>query len=1337
MNLVNKPNPMTAMTLLAWQDCVERLDTLLLEIRHLQVNLIYTLRTPTLYRALRFEEDHLWGGNWERGSGNPMDDSWLNSLIKADCSENDLASWWIIQFPLPSKFVEETLKNREAPKGVDEKVRQKIAEEMRKEAEIHWKTGYWDNDQKRHYRVLHNAQAIKSNILADKLYIFKWAASFFHINPHTGPDLDQLDPNDLARLMVLRAAILTRMQDIYLPRVEDVQAQVSRALESNWEEYSRPSLGRRRDQALYSEILSKRTKQAHTELNSLTDEFGVPCVDEDMDCINTFHRWEHDFTSHFGLFVDEVGLPFIKQGASLKSHSLFVNSSFWMLERPDLQPSIVHEVAHGILKMRFQDLSPWYLQGADDEFSRIIRLLHQCMEEFGLVRDSRTGQSTTHLPRYNLREIASDLLAATANGPSYLYALFLEILGLGLEDLFHVPPDRLDLTMMNHLDGSVGATSQNREWYFRLRLVSAWLQGLDGVSKFNGTSKASDVSALDVILYDGIDKLLDTMLDYLNDMAPPEYQNGPGWKHLTDMMCKVVVNSPAMDIGRNWRNKRRKFHQSHHSDQNGTFFKSESWSLPSVVREFLFNELVKIKEGLFNHELENITSPTIKQYKEAFNSRYPGVLSSSHSQDISILYQSYDIPWQCAILRAWDFLHPESSKRVPPKYWCYDMHYQMALGRELYQHAQEFYLLLGSQTDQPLGDAYRVLAQLIWRDKEEQLSKDQFAKDYHKPVLLGIEKWMNGSVEGSDIVDRLSRNGSNIILGNWEFIDFQPFYEGETISIERLLKALSKFDEKKYQNVMVDLSKLLSVEMLLSSKMLHRIPDLKFFPQQRFIHDLWHHKCRDLYSLIPSWIQGLQEGDKQLDIIDEKNKRSWLLEHKLVGLQKMLEFRLSAFDLYRSENGQQHQFFSSLCEAMSVGTPECGKENHNYSISNSGYSYRRSLFMLGRITLTGAYNPPARDEINLNSGISKQKSILSALTSHRKGGWNQLSPPEAIHHTFHYYQSVLGRFDIFSLNPTRIMCRCPLPMIHSNEVRSNQSLNEVVPSPENERFSSFFIRRQLSIPVRLTKKLPAFLAKISDQIPKDECHPILAFITVVLNSRNNRLLFVHRLIQAISKSRNSQQSKDNHIVIDQAGPLFREGDMAMLADGQEDLLIMLINSREENNVEGNSRNIGEIFLLHELIKKDMMVSDASLNFTHQGLESVVESYENNLQNRNDEPQYTVTCRIKLMENRNLSNLQDMFEKAVNKRFYTFLEGIPEKVKSGIQRKDVFNIIRNAGNMDYTIIFNYVQYAEMRKLARECKVETEFESVAKHMNDLLGISMVRRVVTNIGINNSSS
>lgn len=50
---------------LLMSDTIDRLDTILLELRHLQRNIIYFMHEPNFNAPLRFEEEFLWGEEWK------------------------------------------------------------------------------------------------------------------------------------------------------------------------------------------------------------------------------------------------------------------------------------------------------------------------------------------------------------------------------------------------------------------------------------------------------------------------------------------------------------------------------------------------------------------------------------------------------------------------------------------------------------------------------------------------------------------------------------------------------------------------------------------------------------------------------------------------------------------------------------------------------------------------------------------------------------------------------------------------------------------------------------------------------------------------------------------------------------------------------------------------------------------------------------------------------------------------------------------------------------------------------------------------------------------------
>ncbi|HCS88637.1 MAG TPA: hypothetical protein DIW77_00875, partial [Chromatiaceae bacterium] len=71
-------DPHELLSLLAWVDAHDRLDILILEIRHIQTNLVHALRVPVLYRPLRFEERCIWFSDKDMGG---VQADWENTPV--------------------------------------------------------------------------------------------------------------------------------------------------------------------------------------------------------------------------------------------------------------------------------------------------------------------------------------------------------------------------------------------------------------------------------------------------------------------------------------------------------------------------------------------------------------------------------------------------------------------------------------------------------------------------------------------------------------------------------------------------------------------------------------------------------------------------------------------------------------------------------------------------------------------------------------------------------------------------------------------------------------------------------------------------------------------------------------------------------------------------------------------------------------------------------------------------------------------------------------------------------------------------------------------------------
>src|SRR5262245_31041915 len=74
-----------AVALVAWMDTVERINTLILEIRHVQETIAAQLAFPELYAVFQYEDDYLWGQytvrkDSNKGISDPLVYDWSNAF---------------------------------------------------------------------------------------------------------------------------------------------------------------------------------------------------------------------------------------------------------------------------------------------------------------------------------------------------------------------------------------------------------------------------------------------------------------------------------------------------------------------------------------------------------------------------------------------------------------------------------------------------------------------------------------------------------------------------------------------------------------------------------------------------------------------------------------------------------------------------------------------------------------------------------------------------------------------------------------------------------------------------------------------------------------------------------------------------------------------------------------------------------------------------------------------------------------------------------------------------------------------------------------------------------
>ena len=176
--------------LLSFIDIVDRVDILLLEIRHLQQSIIDSLHAPTLFLPLRHEEKTIFG-DW-------VYTEYKNRAKKGIIQAAEIAQQHIIRYPSPRRAIQHLTKDPH-----DDPLKEAL---LARVGEI-WSGDLWARGERRHYHALLSLQILKQQVFRDKLVCFIEAHQARIINPHVTKKGTLQKP----ALMILRRAIIARI----------------------------------------------------------------------------------------------------------------------------------------------------------------------------------------------------------------------------------------------------------------------------------------------------------------------------------------------------------------------------------------------------------------------------------------------------------------------------------------------------------------------------------------------------------------------------------------------------------------------------------------------------------------------------------------------------------------------------------------------------------------------------------------------------------------------------------------------------------------------------------------------------------------------------------------------------------------------------------------------------------------------------------------------------------------------------------------------------------------------------------------------------------------------
>lgn len=701
----NADNDTKAFYYALWYDCLERLDIVLLEARHLQQNFIYSLREPILYRPLRFEEKFLWGHCFFDFFKENNKDNF--ERISRECI-----------IPYPDKFQDmdrvESFNFIPGQDGIEftcivSSILRKINESM--------STNLWSYEQKKVYNCLRNVQTIKVNIFYDRLMLcYYGGCAFVNFLDDTASFRD-----GVAKLMLLRRAIVEK-SNVYVTRLSEYHDLFSKNYDAGVLDSPRPSLSRRREQIVYNTYLSNRCNQRFKEMQMLLIQLGVSIDTSSNDKVS--HNWTQDIISSQTTFFNHLS-----KNSSDSKFLFFIKTSYWMPERPDMQNIISHEVAHAVIDNNLQKLSESYLQNGDDHFSICMRCIYRQIEVAKYIN-----------PDYLIKEIAADILAVTVSGPSYLYALFVEIFGFGLERFFDMSGN-IKLDLVDYLDGVSGHLDLDKQWYLRINIICFWLKEI---------CLETDDNNLLLRMIASIQSICDNMLVYLDDISFPGAVSSHIWHELKNrifsaLSLQVYFKKISSEFYKNYKTNYYKYDKKLRRYVWGRRDLAKSYyALPILVRNYLALFLFKKKiilNGIVGSNL--ILNHAWDVYKLRFD--YDILGNDFESVQCPFIFKFLqDIPWQCIFLRGLDATHPKSIfRKITLPSFISNTFSCGSSSREIYHVALDFHLAVTESASTRLAEVIRLII---------NLPNPLFHDVIYDGVVFEFYKWLYGCNWPYDLV---------------------------------------------------------------------------------------------------------------------------------------------------------------------------------------------------------------------------------------------------------------------------------------------------------------------------------------------------------------------------------------------------------------------------------------------------------------------------------------------------------------------------------------------------------------------------------------------------------
>ena len=1289
---------------LAWHDTMERLLILLYEVRHLQENIIFTLRTPKLYRVLRFEEFYLWPSLNHEGNDQHADGKYryFSTFLRS----KDFAKQHVIPFFNPTIETEE--RNWDDASSDAKALYEDIMGFVRKQ----WCSGKWSHAKQEYYLILSASQELKRHIVADRarlLYVGQMALQ--QVETVSGKATRKEHRHKSCNeLMLLRSAISGKIRD-YIIRLGDFQGYFSKTQDLGLQDHPRPSMERRREQRFYTAYLSRRSIYLYKELHSflydcgsfsgkppdsrnLSAKVGKPNLgtEESLNIPVILHRWHHDFSSQSETLFDSMDGR--KPGVS---H--FINSSYFMPERPDLQTLMAHEVAHAVLRDHFTNLSFQDLTNGGS-FRGLLRDIGHVLSLFQYSDRVETPTSVLH-------EIAADLLAGAIRGPSYLYALYLDFIGTDLDVIFRFGPFHhgVELDNLYQLEGTCGQFDQIRLWFIRLQILSAWVLAITPKEQEAGQMDlAHDLSRKMAL---GVTRIANRLVEQLDALTPNHSKNLQYWLQLGKrLQVAVEISRAAQDVRmhqdellkKDKENTLRPFLRSLDAFARGGLYKwfyaiLDRFPNPDgpedAIDSLIQSQLVPRDEVnvLLRHCClaqvdKQIDQDALMKKLQAFSA--PDGLFRTHT----------DVPWQYGLIMGHQLLarlRPMDGARQHIAVWDRALFRFMPPLRHGHQLALDFHYHQSEPPSIILEEICRVLmVPSSWTTEMSSQAKLIFCGEpsTSNPLRGTLEmafqcalfKWLRGGYTPSIEVqyDRIVRRE-----------DLPAYDEKWKESDEKLPPALVLLGKPRNQG---------------QAKI------------GKEVYPLMRKKISQFLQICTTYLGSSPKAN--LPLAGKCKALRGLIDYVTIAQQKTpLPENLS----------KQAEFYGRIFRSVLCceGPERCATPPREACCGGILPSH-----LLGKVSTGSIYHalsqpPGAANSLGGFLGSFSHPRIAPEQPP-ISGNPSTKAPHQDEWFKYRYYHTtgLIGRYDFMLAAPA-----CNDNVFKMPRFEPIPEAGKEPASPQqryHEHLLPFFVRWELGIPVRLSSRRwqDAFPLEKQSVAPEKV---IIAYMSLGLAHGSSRLDFMYRILESIQKlgtpcpaTLDCAAPKD----ITELARFFGDQDVAFLTDGWEDVLFVFRDTPDM---------LWRVFAIQKALYEDFQVERTELNITCKGMDYMLHAPS----------QVRLRTMVRLADEGTLAQSDAEFAKTVYENSngnFTITPGegdpsVPYDCKDFFTR--TVDMCRTPGRMDYSFrvgeLSNKNLYKDIRNFCAEHKITLNpaYPILHSYIRQLFRDTRLDRLQTNFG------